>query len=127
MPSALGLINYRNGQAKFERICVLFDSGTAKSIILKHFVQKCKIHKDDQTKFNARGGVHATSGKCTTQFYFPEFNDRKGVEFEPMVDSTMNLEDTCCVMIVGGNTMSELKMDIWHLLNSIEWGKDGPQ
>jgi len=57
--SSAALINCRNiGKAKFERVCALFDSGSAKSIILKHFVCKCRTKKDDKTKFNTRGGIH---------------------------------------------------------------------
>ena len=70
--SSAASINCRNiGKAKFERVRALFDSGSTKSIILKHFVCKCRAKKGDKTKFNTRGGVCATHGSCTTQFSFP--------------------------------------------------------
>ena len=124
-PSTLALMNHRNiGKAKFECTRVLFDSGSTKSIILKHFVCKCCIQKDNRTKFNARGGTCTTHRSCTTQFYFPEFNNKKGVEFKPMVDSATNPEDNCHDMTVGGDTMDKLGMDICHSSNAIEWGED---
>ena len=74
--SSVALINCRNiGKAKFERVRALFDSGSAKSIILKHFVRKCRMKKDDKTKFNTRGGICTAHGSCATQFSLPEFQN----------------------------------------------------
>ena len=72
-----------------------------------------------------RGGVYATSKKCATQFCFPEFQNKKGAELKPMVNSVTNPADTHCDMTVGGDKMSELDVDIGHLLSFVEWGKDG--
>ena len=124
--SSVALINCRNiGKAKFEPICALFDSGSTKSIILKHFVCKCCIRKDDKTKFNTRGGAHTAHGSCTTQFSFPEFQNRKGIEHELMVDSATDRSTTRCDMIIGADTMSELGMSIMHSESTTDWGKNG--
>ena len=124
--SSAALINCGNiGKAKFERVRVLFDSGSTKSIILKHFVRKCRTKKDDKTKFNTRGGICTTHGSCTTQFSLPEFQNRKGTERELMVDSATDRSTTQCGMIIGADTMKKLGVSVMCLESAADWGKNG--
>ena len=121
MPCTVGLINYRKGKLKYKPLRVLFDSGTTKSIVLKEFVSKLQLSKDSRVEWETKGGIFITEGTCTTTFSFPEFKNWKGIEWQLHVDSMTKAKDSHYDMIIGGDLMSELGLDIKYSTHTVQW------
>ena len=121
LPVTLGFINNRKGGRKtYKPIRVLFDSGCTSTIILQEFVDKIRLNKDKKSKWLTKGGTFVTKGKCTTQFYWPEFENGRGIEWEVHVDGTKSHENQYD-MIVGSELMNALNMDCRYSSNTVDW------
>ena len=121
MPVTLGFINSRKGGRKsFKHMRVLFDSGCTSTIVLHEFVNKIRLNKEKRAKWNTKGGTFITKGKCTTQFFFPEFENGRGIECEVHVDGNKSQNSTYD-MVVSSELMNELNIDPKFSTNTINW------
>ena len=124
IPTSLGLMNHEKGKQKFKQICVLFDSSCTSSIILAEFVNKlrpCQASK--MTRWNTKGGTFVTSDKCKAQFPFPDFDNQKGIEWNLHVNSTSKASQSKHDMIIGGDIMDKIGIDVLHTLRVVQWGE----
>lgn len=120
-PIAIGTVNVRRGKVKTNIVRILFDSGTSSSIILGEFTKKLKTKDAPSTTWLTKGGTFVTNKICKVQLRLPEFSTRKGVEWKFHVDQKTNSKESRYDMIIGGDLMSELGIDIKYSTGSIDW------
>ena len=103
-------------------MCILFDTGTTSSLVLKDFVDKRQIKNTKTTCWNTKGGTFQTQGQCTAQIFFPKFENNKGAEWTFHVNSTSKPSQCKYDMIIGSNLMDAIGIDIMCSTNSVVWG-----
>lgn len=105
-PVTIVLINTQLGKSRFEKIRILFDSGSSGCIILEKYIRKLHTQNNHTTAWNMKGGDFLTSKRCKTTFILHEFYQNKAIEWNLHVDLMPGPHHYN--MILGHDVMSEL-------------------
>ena len=117
-PVTIALINTQLGKSRFNKIRILLDSRSSRSIILNKFVNKIWM-QNDTTSWIMKGGNFQTSKKCKTTFILKEFFKSKSIEWNLHVDSTPGPH--CYDMILGHDIISELRIMLNFKDQTMNW------
>ena len=75
----LNLNKKKSRASKTTKLKILMDSGTSGTIISGKHIPKARRKKDEQTKWNTRGGTFNTKSKSKIYFRLPELDSTKDI------------------------------------------------
>lgn len=105
-------------------IRALLDSGSDGTIIIQKYAGKRfakKRYKSVPQVWNTRGGAYSTSQKADISFILPEFATQRTINAKVFVDTTTDPKDVDYDMIIGGDLMRELGIDVCYSSLTVRW------
>jgi len=102
----------------------LLDTGTSRSIILKHFVSPNSIISDGKiaTKWTTMGGKFTTTKVANLRFTLPEFSTSKEILWPAHVDENNTPEGSPYDLILGIEFVTSLGIILDFSKKTIRWG-----
>ena len=117
----MAVINTRRGKPKHDVMRCLLDSGTTSTLVLKKFVKKLRLKPATKRTWMTRGGKFSTTKTTTAKFRLPELHNEREIEWKVHVDESKSPEDTNYDMIIGGDLLIQLGIDITYSKKIIQW------
>jgi hypothetical protein len=101
----------------------LLDTGTTKSIVLRHLVRKGHAHTDKgrPTVWNTLSGKFKTTCKALIEFKLPKLSNSKKVTWLCHVDESSNKDQALYNVILGMDIMTKIGLSVDTAEKCITW------
>ena len=103
-------------------ICILLDSGTTSTMVLRNLLHKnVSKYKGQPTKWKTMGGIFTTKRKAIIEFKLPEFSNSRTIQTTAHVDDTTQPKSAQHNMIVGTDLLEKLGTDLMFSKKLVIW------